>query len=383
LGIPAVVSLSSLSGSLLEGRAIAVDGDQGRVYVEPSPATLDEFERRIAEAKSASDRLVALRELPCETLDGVRLPLYANIGLVSDTETARRSGAEGVGLYRTEYQFLLRDVFPVEDELYDVYREVLEAFAPRPVTMRTLDVGGDKILPYLPIEEDNPLLGCRGVRFSLEHPEIFMIQLRAMLRANAGLENLQLLFPMVARIGELDEVFELLARAHRELLEEGIAAAIPRTGVMIEVPSAVFLAGSLAARGDVLSIGTNDLAQYMLAVDRTNERVSTPFDSLHPAVLDAVREVIHKAHERRKPVNVCGELAGDPAGALLLLGMGIDALSMSSASLSRVKLAIRTFTVEQARALLETALQQEDELAVRELLSSALEERGFPKRLTL
>jgi phosphotransferase system enzyme I (PtsP) len=204
-----------------------------------------------------------------------------------------------------------------------------------------------------------------------------------MLRANAGLENLQLLFPMIARIGELDEVLELLARAHRELLEEGIAAAIPRTGVMIEVPSAVFLAGSLAARVDFLSIGTNDLAQYMLAVDRTNERVSTPFDSLHPAVLDAVREVIHKAHERGKPVNVCGELAGDPAGALLLLGMGIDALSMSSASLSRVKLAIRTFTVEQARALLETALQQDDEVSVRELLSSALEEWGFPKRLTL
>jgi phosphotransferase system enzyme I (PtsP) len=226
------------------------------------------------------------------------------------------------------------------------------------------------------VKEDNPFLGCRGIRFSLEHPEIFMIQLRALLRANAGLENLQVLFPMVARIDELDRALELLARAHRELLEEGEAVALPKTGVMIEVPSAVFSAGSFAERVDLLSIGTNDLSQYILAVDRGNERVGTPYDTLHPAVLDAVVEVVQKAHERSTPVSVCGELAGDPAGALVLVGAGVDALSMSPAGLSRVKLAIRSFTADQARALLEAALEQGDGRAVHQLLNAALDRAG-------
>jgi phosphotransferase system enzyme I (PtsP) len=224
------------------------------------------------------------------------------------------------------------------------------------------------------VREDNPFLGCRGIRFSLEHPEIFVIQLRAMLRANAGLGNLQVLFPMVTRVSELDQALTLLARTHRELLEEGEATAMPRTGVMIEVPSAVFLSGFLAERVDFLSVGTNDLAQYVLAADRTNERVGTLHDSLHPAVLDAVLQVVQKAHHRGTPVSVCGELAGDPEGALVLLGMEIDALSMSPASLSRVKLAIRSFTVAQARALLETALEKQDGPAVHQLLNTALEE---------
>jgi phosphotransferase system enzyme I (PtsP) len=377
LGIPAVVSLLSLPVGHLEGSTVIVDGDQGRIYVRPSHATRDAFERRISEQKSLFRRLTALRDLPAETPDGVCLPLYANIGLASDTEIALQNGAEGVGLYRTEYPFLLRESFPVEDEQYQIYRQLLEAFVPKPVTVRTLDVGGDKILRYFPMQEDNPFLGCRGIRFSLEHPEIFLIQLRALLRANAGLENLQVLFPMISRLGEIDEALELLARAHRELSEESQPTAKPRVGAMIEVPSAVFLAKSLAARVDYLSVGTNDLTQYMLAADRNNAQVATPYDGLHPAVLDAVAKVIHDAHERSRPVTVCGELAGDPAGALLLLGMEIDALSMSPTSLARVKLAIRTFTVERARALLETALAEEDGLAVHRLLNAALEEAGI------
>jgi len=377
LRVPAVVSLSSLPASLLEGRTIVVDGDQGRVYIQPPRAALDAFERRIAEREAATRRLEALRDLPAETSDGVQVSLLANIGLASDLEAALASGAEGVGLYRTEYQFLLRDAFPIENEQYEVYRELLQAFAPRPVTVRTLDVGGDKILPYFPMKEDNPFLGCRGIRFSLEHPEIFMIQLRALLRANAGLENLLVLFPMVARIDELEQALELLARAHRELLDEGEAAALPKTGVMIEVPSAVFSARSFAARVDLLSVGTNDLSQYILAVDRGNERVGTPYDTLHPAVLHAVVEVVQKAHERSTPVSVCGELAGDPAGALVLLGAGVDTLSMSPAGLSRVKLVIRSFSADQARALLEAALEEEDGRAVRQLLNAALARAGI------
>jgi phosphotransferase system enzyme I (PtsP) len=376
LGIPAVVSLAPLPIGRLDGCEMVIDGDRGRLYLEPSPAVRAAFLRHIGEEEARSERLMALRDLPAETPDGFRLPLYANIGLVSDTVAARDSGAEGVGLYRTEYHFLIREAFPLEDEQYQIYRQVLEDFAPRPVTLRTLDAGGDKILPYFPVVEDNPFLGCRGIRFSLDHPEIFLIQLRAMLRANAGLNNLQVLFPMIGRVGELDEALGLLARAYRELLEEGRAATKLRVGVMIEVPSAIFLATALAERVDFLSVGTNDLTQYLLAVDRNNAQVTTPYDSLHPAVLDAIHHVINAAHLQGKPVSVCGEIAGDPAGALLLLGMGVDALSMSPASLARVKLVIRSFTLQRARSLLDEALGMEDGFAIHRLLNGALDAAG-------
>ena len=374
LGIPAVVSFASMPIGRLDGREMVIDGDQGRIYIEPSRAVLDVFQRLVGEQQARSERLMALRDLPAVTPDGCRLPLHANIGLVSDIVAAKDSGAEGVGLYRTEYHFLSREVFPAENEQDQIYREALEGFAPRPVTLRTLDVGGDKILPYFPVQEDNPFLGCRGIRFSLDHPEIFFIQLRAMLRANAGLNNLQVLFPMISRIDELDEAMGLLARAYRELLEEGLAAKKFPVGVMIEVPSAIFLTGALAERVDFLSIGTNDLTQYMLAVDRNNAQVVTPYDSLHPAVLNAIHHVIKEAHLRGKPVSVCGEMAGDPAGALLLLGMGVDSLSMSPGHLAQVKLVVRSVTLQRARSLLDRALGMEDGFAIHRLLNGALEE---------
>jgi len=380
LGIPAVISLAPLPISRLDGREMVIDGDHARIYLEPSSAVLDTFRRLNAEAHAQSERLMALRDLPAETPDGLQLPLHANIGLVSDIVAARDCGAEGVGLYRTEYHFLLRDAFPLEDEQYQIYREVLEEFTPKPVIMRTLDAGGDKILPYFPVQEDNPFMGCRGIRFSLDHPEIFLIQLRAMLRANAGLDNLQILFPMISRVGELDEALGLLARAYRELAEEGIAAKTLRVGVMIEVPSAVFLAGALAERVDFLSVGSNDLTQYLLAIDRNNAQVTTPYDGLHPAVLSAIQHVIRAAHLRGKPVSVCGEMAGDAAGALLLLGMGVDALSMSPANLARVKLVIRRFTQQRARLLLDEALELEDGFAIHRLMNGALDEGGVSTR---
>ena len=206
-----------------------------------------------------------------------------------------------------------------------------------------------------------------------------MIQLRAMLRANADLENLQILFPMVAKVGELDEALELLARAHHELMEEGQPTAKPEVGAMIEVPSAVFLTKALAARVDFLSIGTNDLAQYILAADRTNARVASPNGTLHPAVLNAIKKVICDAHDQNTPVGVCGEMAGDPAGALVLLGLGVDSLSMSPASFERVKLVVRSFALKRARALADQTLGQEDERQVRGLLDDALEGAGILK----
>lgn len=372
LGIPAVVSLASLPVGLIEGCTIIVDGAQGRIYVNPPRAVIDSFERRLLDQQVLSSQLETLRDLPAQTLDGVSLPLYANLEFASDIDAAWESAAEGVGLFRTEYQFLLRESFPIEEEQYEIYRDILSAFAPKPVTIRTLDVGGDKILSYFPVVEENPFLGCRGIRFSLAHPEIFLIQLRAVLRANADYGNLQVLFPMISQVDELDEALALLARADRELKEEGRESAMPKVGVMIEVPSAVFLAKTLANRVDFLSIGTNDLAQYTLAADRTNSQVTTPYDSLHPAVLHAIQSVILDAHERNTPVGVCGEMAGDAAGALLLLGMGIDALSMSPAAIPHVKLVIRSFTARQARVLAEEALRLERGTDVFTLLNNAL-----------
>lgn len=341
LGVPAVMGLGHLPVGDLEGRPIVVDGYQGRVFIDPSPIVIEEFERLVRAEKERTVELRKFRELPAETLDGVRVTLNVNIGLLSEANEVEESGADGVGLYRTEFTFMVRHSFPVEDEQYHVYRKILESFAPKPVTMRTLDVGGDKPLPYYPMEEDNPALGWRGVRFTLDHPEIFLLQLRAMLRANAGLNNLRVLFPMVSQVHEVKEAWELLDRAHREHLEEGRDSAMPPVGVMIEVPSAVYQVRELARHIDFVSIGTNDLTQYLLAVDRNNPNVARLYDSLHPAVLRVLRAVARVARRYDKPVSVCGEMAGDPAAMILLLGMDIDTFSMSAGSLPRIKWAIR------------------------------------------
>lgn len=377
LGIPAVMGVTDLPLSKVHGRELIADGYSGRVYINPSREIRREFKRLQREEAELTADLQALRNLPAETPDGTRVPLYANTGLVSDIRPSLNSGAEGVGLYRTEFPFMIRDRFPGEDEQRAVYRQVLESFSPRPVTMRTLDVGGDKALPYFPIKEDNPFLGWRGIRITLDHPEIFLTQIRAMLRANVGLDNLNLLLPMISSAAQVDEALTLIQRACSELLEEGVSVTMPRVGVMVEVPSAVFHADRLASRVDFLSVGTNDLTQYLLAVDRNNPRVADLFDSLHPAVLKAVTKVVEGANKFGKPVSVCGEMAGDPAAAVLLLGMGIDSLSMSASSLPRVKWVLRTITRKRAQALLGEVLQMDEPFQVRARLNQVLEEAGL------
>jgi len=359
-----------------EGRELIVDGYRGRVYVGGSGAVREEYARLAREEAALSADLEGLRELPAETPDGVRVPLYANTGLVADLTPSLRSGAEGIGLYRTEFPFLVRDRFPGEEEQRRVYRQVLEAFAPRPVVLRTLDVGGDKALPYFPIEEDNPFLGWRGIRITLDHPEIFLVQVRAMLRAAVGLDNLRLLLPMVSHLGEVDEARALVERAARELREAGEPVRLPPLGAMVEVPAAVYQVEALARRVDFLSVGSNDLTQYLLAVDRNNARVASLYDSLHPAVLRAVAQVVEGGHRRGREVGVCGEMAGDPAAAVLLVGMGVDHLSMSVAGLPRVKAAIRAVPWRRARELLQEALALEDGAGVRALVERALVEAG-------
>ncbi len=377
LGVPAVVGLGHFPVGDLEGRPIVVDGYQGRVFIEPSPIVIEEFERLVRAEQQRTVELRKFRDLPAETPDGVRVTLNVNMGLLSETNVLEESGADGVGLYRTEFPFMMRHAFPVEEEQYQVYRNILESFAPKPVTMRTLDVGGDKPLPYYPMDEDNPFLGWRGIRLTLDHPEIFLPQLRAMLRANAGLNNLRLLLPMVSQVKEVKEARELLDRAHRSHLEEGTDSAIPPLGVMIEVPSVVYQVPALARYVDFFAIGTNDLTQYLLAVDRNNPNVARLYDSLHPAVLRAVRVVARAAQHSGKPVSVCGEMAGDPAAMILLLGMGIDTFSMSSASIPRIKWVIRGITRRHAKAVLWEALRMDSASDIRQMLNSELEQAGL------
>lgn len=377
LGIPAMMGAENLPVGRLEGRELVVDGYQGRLFIQPGPQVRREFERLAREERELSDGLNALAAEPALTPDGRLIPIYVNTGLLADVEPALKCGAEGVGLYRTEFPFMVRDRFPSEEAQLPTYRQMLSAFYPRPVTLRTLDIGGDKPLPYFPLTEDNPFLGWRGIRVTLDHPEIFLTQVRAMLRANAGLDNLRVLFPMISTVGELDEACRLLDRAAAELREEGLDISRPQLGAMIEVPSAVYLAEALARRVDYLSVGTNDLVQYLLAVDRNNSRVADLYRPMHPAVLQALHQAREGARRAGKPIYVCGEMAGDPAAVILLMGMDFDGLSVSVAGLTRVKWVVRSFTQEKARELTELALTLEEPDRVRELLNGALVDAGL------
>jgi len=377
LGVPAVMGLGELPVAKLDGEKIVVNGYEGHVCIDPTDSAIRRVKRLIKQEKKVSKDLEAIRGLPAETKDGSRVLLYVNNGLMDGLSIPDDGLAEGVGLYRSEYSFLSRKSFPTEDEQYEIYRKALKTYAPRHVVIRTLDVGGDKPLSYFPIEEENPFLGWRGIRITLDHPELFLTQLRALLRANKDLRNLYVLLPMVSCIGEVDSALELLDRAHDELEEEGLHLPHPPVGVMIEVPAMLYQAEALLRRVDFLSIGSNDLTQYLLAVDRNNARVSRLYDSLHPSVLRVMSDLVSTAHRLNKPVSVCGEMAGDPAAVLLLVGMGVDILSMSPASLPRAKSVIRSLSRKRSEQLLREALDMEDSGAVREFMNSELDARGL------
>ena len=376
MGIAAVMGVD-FPAARIDGKEVIVDGYRGQVYIEPTRAIHDEFKQLSAEEQELSADLAALQDLPSITPDGAHIPLHINSGLLATVLPNEVNGAEGIGLYRTEFPFMIRDRFPGEEEQYHIYREVLQSFPHGPVTLRTLDVGGDKALPYFPIKEDNPFLGWRGIRITLDHPEIFLVQLRAMIKASEGLDNMNLLLPMINSVGEVDDALALVKRAYREVCEEGTDIKMPKVGVMIEVPSAVYQIREIARRVDFISVGTNDLTQYLLAVDRNNTRVAGLYDSLHPAVLRALVQTVEGAHKENKYACVCGEMAGDPAAALLLMGMGYDCLSMSVANLPRIKWVIRNFTLARAQRLLEEALDLEEAKMIRKSMNNVLEEAGL------
>ncbi|VXC96065.1 fused PTS enzyme: PEP-protein phosphotransferase (enzyme I); GAF domain containing protein [Pseudomonas sp. 8Z] len=377
MGIPTVMGVVDLPYSKIDGIKLIVDGYHGEVFTNPSELLSKQYADVVEEERQLTEGLDALRALPCETLDGHRMPLWVNTGLLADVARAQQRGAEGVGLYRTEVPFMINERFPSEKEQLATYREQLQAFHPLPVTMRTLDIGGDKALSYFPIKEENPFLGWRGIRVTLDHPEIFLVQTRAMLKASEGLNNLRILLPMISGTQELEESLHLIHRAWGEVRDEGTDVPLPPIGMMVEIPAAVYQTRELARQVDFLSVGSNDLTQYLLAVDRNNPRVADLYDFLHPAVLQALQKVVHDAHLEGKPVSICGEMAGDPAAAVLLLAMGFDSLSMNATNLPKVKWLLRQITQSKAKELLGQVMRMDSPHLIYSTLHLALRNLGL------
>ena len=381
MGIPTVMGVTDLPLHLVDGKKIVLDGNKGNVISNPTELLLKDYTEAIIEQDQFIAGLEDLKDFPCETKDKHKVHLWINTGLMSDTIHSVDRCVEGVGLFRTEVPFILSERFPSEKEQTLIYRQQLESFAPNLVTMRTLDVGGDKDLPYFPIKEANPFLGWRGIRVTLDHPEIFISQIRAMLRASYKLENLQIMLPMISNVGEVNAAIELIKRAHRELRQEGLSIKFPPIGVMIELPAAVYQARALAKLVDFISVGSNDLTQYLLAVDRNNPRVAALYSAFHPAVLGALNYIVKEVKLEGKPISICGEMAGDPGAAVLLMAMGFDILSMNSAALLKVKSVIRSITYLSARDLLDSVLEMDDMHGVRKEVDLMLYNSGVDRVL--
>jgi len=377
MGVPTIMG-ADIQPALLSQRQLIVDGYRGELLIDPEAVLVTEYKRLISEEMELSQKAEDDVEQPAALKSGERVQVMLNAGLSADHEKLFGSRVDGVGLYRTEIPFMLQSGFPSEEEQVAQYQGMLQLFPQKSVTLRTLDIGSDKQLPYMPISEENPCLGWRGIRITLDQPEIFLIQVRAMLRANAATGNLGILLPMVTSLDEIDEARRLIDRAGREV-EEQLGYELPptRLGVMIEVPSMIFMLPALAGRVDFISVGTNDLTQYLLAVDRNNTRVAGLYDSLHPAMLRVLKQIVTSAEAAGLDVSLCGEMAGDPMGALLLTGMGFRNLSMNGRSVARIKYLLRRIELHDAQELASRVLQAHFTTDVRHMTAAFMERRGL------
>jgi phosphotransferase system enzyme I (PtsI) len=383
--IPAVVGLESATQQIQDGILLIVDGNTGEVIIEPEDEMIIAYQERQLEIERYRSSIDRSSHLPAETLDGCKIAVHANIELLEDVVAAKDHGAEGIGLYRTEYLYLRSKGVPSEEELFEDYKQLAEIIAPAPVTIRTLDLGGDKFSSELDLtKEMNPALGLRAIRFCLREPKIFKSQLRAILRASAH-GQVHLLFPMISGLEEILDTKRHLRSVMKELDKKGEKyAADIKVGVMIEVPSAVTMADALAKRVDFFSIGTNDLIQYALAIDRVNEHVAYMYQPFHPAIIRMIQQVVKAARSAGIKVALCGEMAGDPLGVLILVGLGLDELSMNAQSVPMIKKVIRSISMEEARADLQNILKLNTAKEVRKYivrrmkpLISELDEKGY------
>ena len=373
LEIPAVLGVESALASVESGDLAIVDGRRGLVFYNPDAGTRARYRTEAKRLQEVRKDLSALRDLPAVTLDGTEVRLEGNIEISEEVESALAYGAKGIGLYRTEYLYLAGSGLPTEEEQTKTYSEIAERMAPLPLVIRTLDLGGDKLSRIIhTVPESNPFLGWRAIRVSLAHKALFRTQLRAILRASTR-GNVQLMFPMISGVEELLDAKAVLEEARQELRAEGApfdeSCAV---GAMIEIPSAAMIADQLAGEVDFFSIGTNDLIQYAIAVDRGNEKVAYLFDPLHPGVLRLIRRVVEAGDAQGIPVMVCGEMAGDPWFSALLLGLGVEGLSMSPMAIPAVKRAIRSVTMQEARSLAEAVLELRTGEEIRSYLEKAL-----------
>ena len=351
LGIPAIVGLEDLASQVDSGDTIIIDANRGRVIIDPDAAQLLEYRQYLERITAFEDGLVELSQLPAETTDGVRVELLANIEFPTEIETALEKGAEGIGLYRTEFLFLASHAEPTEDEQVEAYTQAIRAVDGRPFTIRTLDLGADKVPDREPTDhiEHNPFLGCRSIRLCLQNLPLFKRQLRAILRASTA-GPVKIMFPLISNVMELRQAKMILSDVREDLEEQGIACRrdIP-VGIMIEVPSAALRAGMLNREADFFSIGTNDLIQYTLAVDRGNERIANLYAASDPAVIGLIRDVVRAANRGKIGVSLCGEMAGQPEYVMLLLGLGLRDLSVTPPALPEVKKIIRSVSIRQCQ----------------------------------
>ncbi|MBS6437394.1 MULTISPECIES: phosphoenolpyruvate-protein phosphotransferase PtsI [Pantoea] len=376
LELPAIVGTGNVTATVKNGDFLILDGVNNKVYVNPSESELEELKAVQTQYLSEKHELAKLKDLPAITLDGHQVEVCANIGTVRDVAGAERNGAEGVGLYRTEFLFMDRDSLPTEDEQFQAYKAVAEAVGSQAVIVRTMDIGGDKDLPYMNLpKEENPFLGWRAIRIAMDRKEILHAQLRAILRASA-FGKLRIMFPMIISVEEVRILKAELETLKAQLREEGKAFdETIEVGIMVETPASAVIARHLAKEVDFFSIGTNDLTQYTLAVDRGNDLISHLYNPMTPSVLNLIKQVIDASHAEGKWTGMCGELAGDERATLLLLGMGLDEFSMSAISIPGIKKIIRNTNFEDAKALAEQALAQPTAEDLMNLVNKFIKEK--------
>ena len=382
MGIPAVVGLQNITADISGGDLVIVDGNRGLVVINPDEPAITRFREAEQRFHRLEEELGHLKDEPAVTLDGHEVHLWGNIEFPHEVRTCLDRGASGIGLYRTEFLYLDRNEEPSEEDHFRAYAEAIEASGGRPLTIRTCDLGADKFTHLLgDYDERNPFLGCRSIRFSLQHVAAFKTQLRAILRAST-LGPVRIMFPLITNLKELRQAKMLLADVREDLEEESVHTdADIRVGIMIEVPSAAILARNFARECDFFSIGTNDLTQYVLAVDRSNERVAGMYTPGHPAVLRLIKTVVDAAREAGVEVAVCGEMAGEPNYVLVLLGLGVQVFSVSPATLLEIKKVIRAVTMDQARAVCDKVFQFDSDREVDAYLAE-ITRRQFPELVT-